>query len=546
MPKFDQVQIQQRQQMPDTPQRSVQTEVVASPVNIAVRPAENNMMRLAGALKLAQPLVESYVSDQRQEGARKRSLGEKDPEDLFGLQSKGWMEMDAAVHKTQDFAEIRAKYHTEFNKDGTTQADLDAWLHKQVADRMQGMPNQHYKDVYEQGMAEGFDALRSDFINYNSKRLVEQTEANVTQLIVDRTKATLDSGAAITTANVNVIRQHLSDHGINLGEGRFDQLLFEGMKRIAEEGHPEVLQFMKDDRPDPKDPTKMQAGIYYQPGMKEKVDEVEVNAMHRYTARKGAEMAYNEKVRARQVDSAMGDVMEIMAGGDVKGAYAKFDELRKSGLFHGEGAELVRWMGNMTKTSKEVETPQQLEAQSDMLAGVYTGKTTFSSIMSSNLTPAQKMAVSKELRTVQHENRTLATAQRANEIADNTPAIFKSMEFRSNMDFLEGFLKPSASQLDPMGVGTAFERQQAASARLEFTQRSYKVTDPTQLRDIAHDVATKYQKRMQDSAALAGKGAPGWLHYSSLPELRAAKDRGEVDLETYRRHSQYFKYKQSQ
>ncbi|HCI53157.1 MAG TPA: hypothetical protein DE312_07590 [Gallionella sp.] len=540
MPKFDQVGISQRAQL-DTPQRSVQTEVVASPVNIAVTPAENNMMRLAGALKLATPVVEQYAQDQAQEGRVARANGQENPNDLFGLQAKGWMEMDSTVHADQDWLQLKADYMTKFDKENSTPADLDKFISDRVNGHLQGMPSQHYRDNYSELLAKNAVQLRQDFTAYTIGRMVEKTEANVVQLNYNMVKDSLANGKLPSVEDFKGVTQFAKEHGINISESRSDQLMFEAVKRFAEEGHPDILSVFKADTKDPTDPTKTQPGMYFKPGWKDKIDQLEITASHNFVTRKNAEYAYAENLRKHEIDASMGDVMEKMALGDVGGAQALYEEKVRSGLFHGQGGQLVTWMGNMAKTAKETETPAQQLRMTDTLIKVYEGKASYEDILKSGCTPTQITSMAKELRAVRHENRSAAAAERANAIADFTPAITKSIEYTSGKDFITDFLKTKGvGAFDPFGAVRNWTDQQRAVAQLEFTRRALNEKDPMKLRGIVHDVATKYRQAIAEREATMIGTAPGWLQYSNEEELRAASSRGEVDLETVNHHLAYF------
>jgi len=540
MPKFDQVGISQRAQL-DTPQRSVQTEVVASPVNIAVSPTENNMMRLAGALKLATPIVQEYAQDQAQEGRVARANGQENPNDLFGLQAKGWMEMDSTVHADQDWMQLKADYMTKFDKENSTPADLDKFISERVNGHLQGMPSQHYKDNYSELLAKNALQLRQDFTAYTTGRMVEKTEANVVQLNYNMVKDSLANGKMPSVEDFKGVTQFAKEHGINISESRSDQLMFEAVKRFAEEGHPDILSVFKADTKDPTDPTKAQPGMYFKPGWKDKIDQLEITASHNFVTRKNAEYAYAENLRKHEIDSSMGDVMEKMALGDVGGAQALYEEKVRSGLFHGQGGQLVTWMGSMAKTAKEVETPtQQLEYKS-LFIGLLEGRVGNAEILKANLTAQQMMTLADKARSIRHENRAVAVAERANAIADNVSPIVKSTEYQSGKDYLSHYLKtaPNAS-MDPFGVGSDFTHQQQAAAQLEFTQRALNEKDPAKLREILHDVANKYQKRIADNEAQVAKATPGWIQYDSKAAVLDAAERGEIDKSRLKAHLDYF------
>ncbi len=540
MPKFDQVGISQRAQL-DTPQRSVQTEVVASPVNIAVTPAENNMMRLAGALKLATPLVQEYAQDQAQEGRVARANGQENPNDLFGLQAKGWMEMDSTIHADQDWLQLKADYMTKFDKENSTPADLDKFISERVNGHLQGMPSQHYKDNYSELLAKNALQLRQDFTAYTTGRMVEKTEANVVQLNYNMVKDSLANGKMPSVEDFKGVTQFAKEHGINISESRSDQLMFEAVKRFAEEGHPDILSVFKADTKDPADPTKTQPGMYFKPGWKDKIDQLEITASHNFVTRKNAEYAYAENLRKHEIDSSMGDVMEKMALGDVGGAQALYEEKVRSGLFHGQGGQLVTWMGNMAKTAKETETPAQQLRMTDTLIKVYEGRASYEDILRSGCTPTQITSMAKELRAVRHENRSAAAAERANAIADNKPAIVQSIEYTSGKEYLGDFLKTKGvGAFDPFGAVRNWTEQQRAVAQLEFTRRALNEKDPANLRGILHDVATKYRQAIAEREATMIGTAPGWLQYSTKSEALDAAENGDIDRDTLKAHLDYF------
>ena len=121
-------------------------------------------------------------------------------------------------------------------------------------------------------------------------------------------------------------------------------------------------------------------------------------------------------------------------------------------------------------------------------------------------------------------------------------AIYRTQDFKSGEDYIQAVLRPQASALDPMGIGTEFARQQAAAARREFTVKAKGVKDPHELYGISQEIAHRFLERSKDPRVNKELTTAGALRYSSLAELKTARASGLIsDPIEFQNHLRYFK-----
>jgi len=174
--------------------------------------------------------------------------------------------------------------------------------------------------------------------------------------------------------------------------------------------------------------------------------------------------------------------------------------------------------------------------------GIYTGKVRPQQIVQADLTPAQKRSLMSEWYRVKNDSRQAAAAGQT--AADS---IYRTQDFRSGETYIETVLRPQASPLDPMGIGTEFARQQMAAARKEFTMRAREVKNPFELQELSSEIATRFLDRRKDPRINQEVDMAGALRYSTAKELQAAWKSGRItDLVEIENHIRYFRAIQSQ
>lgn len=126
-------------------------------------------------------------------------------------------------------------------------------------------------------------------------------------------------------------------------------------------------------------------------------------------------------------------------------------------------------------------------------------------------------------------------------------SIFKTQHFKSGEDYIQTVLRPQASPLDVMGIGTEFARVQLATARREYIKAARTVKDPEDLYGISQEIATRYLTRNKDPRINKEVDGSGYFRYSTLEELQTASRNGLLtDPVEFKNHLQYFQAIQAQ
>lgn len=484
---------------------------------------------LIKGLSQFQPALENWVAKKEEEAGDRATLdrmaGKEAQEDSNAYTSK-YMAVDGFVKGQADGSQLLAKYQTEFDKD---KGNLDQWLAENHEGRLKGIDNQHYTDAYGKALLPTLQAIRKEHFTYQQKAVEARVESNAMQLLDGGVRAYVTHGQPIPDGYVEAIQTHVGE-SLGVSQQRFQELLFETVRRVGEDGHFDAFDVLKKPRADGS------PGLYYDPAWKSKIDQAELHSYSVYETRSKAE-------RQQRYNTTMYD---IFAADDPKEAQRKFNEAKVSGLFKGDAEGLIKWGKLLDEKVDGKPDVRQLEAEGNLLAKVYKGSLNYDDVLKAqsrgDITSSQRKSLMGEIRRVQHENRTLA----AQEGAANEK-IYKSKDFGSAMDYLEGVLRPRPQ--DPMAMDKKemeFDHLQLAQAKREFFTAS-EGKKPGELQDIADGVAQRYLKRRQEQAK--GGMTPeqkqaavaGQVPYKTLTELRQAVQSGAVSIPEARRYEQFLK-----
>lgn len=507
---------------PVLPQRTdmVNARAVARPVDTTITPAgDPEMEGLIRGLAVLEPKLQRYIETKDDadddEGFAARARGEKADSSKSASWHRGYMRMDGTARGLQDREAVRQRYETEFDKDAATPQELEAFFTKVSGDLTKGVDDKAFLDGYNNAITPELLKLRAEFGEHHRQRVVQKRDANAQFLLETGIREFTSKGVPIDDAFISRARTQLAEQGVTGKD--FNALLFNAVKRIGDEGNSAVYDFFKKDRPDG---TK---GMYFIPEWKAKIDAAQIHAQNVFLANRDRAYRLAEQERAEKQDTALYEVFNQLFSGDAAGARTRFDQLRASGLFN-RASDLAKWETLFSSASNREASGEQLTLQNELLTRVYTGQAGPRQILDAALTPGQKRQVLAEWRTVQHQNRQLAT-----QAAANGRAIFQTPEFKSGYDFIEKFLVTGPDPGDVYGVGSEFVRQQRATALLEFTTRVRDITNPAEIHTIREDVAQRYSKRIKDWTA-EQKGMPraGRTQYATPMELEAARRAGGV------------------
>lgn len=489
--------------------------------------ADPSLEGLVRGLSTFNPMLQKMADEEKdkanQQGAMDR-LGSQDKQGSTVAYEHGFYHMDGLIKGQQDATGLRQSYDTEFDKDG---GDLEGFIRDKYGNLTKGFgEDDSFIQGYNKSLGPILADIRKDHGEYRKKAVETRIESNAMQLLDNGLRAYPNMGQEVPVEYVEEIRGYLGKT-FGVTSARFDQLLFESVKRLGDEGNFAVYDMLKKEKPDGS------PGMYYDPAWKTKIDSAQVHAQNAFLEKQNKAEAALRKQREEKQETALYDVF---LESDPKVATSRFDDLVKTGLFTRAG-DLIKWRKLLEEHVDGKPNISQMEVETSLLTSIYRGGASQRDILSAHLTRSQRQYLLSEHRRVAHENRTLSAQQQQAE-----RAIFKSPEYKSGVDYIKGSLVATASSLDPMGVGTSFDRQQRAAAELEFTRRASITENPADLHAVRDDIVGRYLKRRKEMADVQ-KELPGagQLRYSTPAEAAKAAKGGLMTVEELATHLNFFK-----
>lgn len=452
-----------------------------------------------------QPMLEQYAQKENDEATARATtdrMGGKEAQEENAAYTRAYFATDGLVRAQADGADLLARYNSEFDKD---KGDVEGWLQENSLGRLKGITDENYIGGYQKGILPALAEVRKAHNEYQKKAVEVRVESNAMQLIDNGIRAYTSQGQAIPTEYLSAIQEHL---GQNLGvsQQRFGELLFSTVKKVADEGHYDAYDVLKQDRPDGS------PGMYHDPKWKEEIDKAEAHSftMSLTMAQKSREQRYNKAL------------YDVFLEEDPKKAQQMFREMKGNDLFKGDTEGLIKWEKLMNEKVDGKPDAKQLENEVALLARVYEGKAGIKEILATNsnagITSGQRKYLLGEARRVQHENQQAAAAAGKAE-----EAIFKTREYADAKDFVGSMLQPRPR--DPLNFAgqqtIEFDRANQTQAQREFFM-GLKGKTTAEIQPWAEDVVKRYKARQKEytepqQAAVADNKVP----FKSLAEVRS-------------------------
>jgi hypothetical protein len=474
-----------------------------------------------------QPSLEQYAQKEADAaGARATTdrMGGRDAQEPGEAYARAYFATDGLVRAQADGADLLARYNTEFDKD---KGDLEGWLQENSLGRLKGVTDEHYIGGYQKGILPALAEVRKSHSAYQKQAVETRVESNAMQLLDNGMRAYTSQGMPVPDGYMEAIQTHMREN-LGVSDQRFQELAFEAAKRIGDEGHFDVYDTLKKDRIDGS------PGLYYDPKWKEKIDAAELHSFSAFATR-------SQQERTQRYNKSLYDVF---AEEDPKMAQQKFKELKASGLFKGDAEGLIKWEKNLVEKLDGKPDVRQMENEGPLMLRAVQGKLSYEDVLNAesrrDITSSQRKELFTRIRQTQVENRQLAAAE-----GSASEKIYKSKDFSSALDYVEGVLKPRPQPLENFDKKELeFDHLQLAQARREFfTAAAGK--QPGELQDLADSVAQRYIKRRQEAdkggmtPAQKEAATRAQVPYKTLVELRQALANQQVSPAEARRYQQY-------
>lgn len=513
------------------------TEVVARPTDQLEAPAQDQeLLGLIQGLSSLNPALQQYAYASRFEqakdnqkhlkaGAADASMGRELKPGSPEYYKHGYMSQRGQVGAEQSGTEFLNRVATEFDKDT---GDFDQFTREHFGKDTHGITDHSYMEGYNQVIPKYIESARASILKYRQETLVAKTETDFMTRMSGAFSAYTNNGMPIPQEAVDSFRKEGKDF-FGISGARFNDLRFTVLKSIGDKGNHEVYEALKKPGSDGVPP------LYDNPEWRAKIDAAEIHSKNVSIQKSNALDTQAKKEREDRQDLALYGVFAKLDT-DPEGARQDYANLRTSGLFS-RASELVEWDGKFASSSKREASAGQQQVELDLQQGIYTRGIRPGDIMQADITPAQKRSLMGEWYRVKNDNQ-----QAAANGAKAEDSIFKTQHFKSGEDYIETVLRPQASPLDPMGIGTEFARTQLATARREFTGAARGVKNPNELYGISQEIATRYLDRAKNPRIQKELDNAGSLRYSSLEELKDADRKGLItDPIEFQNQLRYFK-----
>ena len=484
---------------------------------------------LIHGLKALNPALEQYAKGREEEdaakGTRQAATGQEIDDNASLAQANAFLGIRGMQGAQEDLASFIDAYQTQFDKD---KGDFEAFHRDFFASKTQGLTNGAYSAAYAKTIAPGIEKVRGDLAKYRTEAHVAAVESTLLQLTDTGIKSAVAAGQPINQDYIASLRGEAAK--LNVSQDRFNELLFDSLKRHADEGNFGVFNALKENNPDGT------PGLYFDPRWKAKIDAAEVHAQNVFlTKRKQAEEAAKRDREDRQ-DVAMLEVMKMAADGDTTGARALFQKHVDAGLFT-RGSEFMRWDDRLRKAENREARGDQLERENNLQIAILEGKAGIREIIAADVTPKQRNSLIGVLERRKESARADARAERAAQAAaaNAETGIYKTPIYKQHKDLLEGSLWPTDSGLYMDDGARGRVKQERAGALAEFAMRAGRAK-PEELPGIAEDIRRRVTGRINEVAQAGAQ--PIQSRFRNQRELALAYQAGGVtdaELEAGRR-----------
>lgn len=340
------------------------TQVVANPADPGSLPAPS-MSELAGLLdglatfdKALGTHIDQGIREEQAAGRRARATGQAQPDDASEDFARGYMAMDMSVKGDQDGAAMVQSYESSFDPD---KDNFDDWLAKQYGERAYGLDGP-FREHYDTTFIKHVEKVRTAHTQAEGARVRGKVESNALYVLDSFVRNMAESGEALNGPLLADLQNSVKKLGVS-GE-RFQELLFEAVKKYGDEGRPSVYQALKENRPDGS------PGMYFSPEWKAKIDAAEEAATKAYVSGRKSVEEGMRKERDQRQEEAVGKVLQIE---DPKEAREAFDALLRDGLIT-NATDIDKYQRMLESRIKREATPEQQEAESMLLMRIYRGE----------------------------------------------------------------------------------------------------------------------------------------------------------------------------
>lgn len=456
-------------------------QTVAAPVDQGT--TDNSWAGVSEALTAFSPklqeLVSLHVEEDRRKGKVARQAGVSPEEGASASWLEGYNLLDGYIKAKDDTAKLQTDWAAA-PKDGSV--TFDQFAGDWYAGKKKEIQNPHVLRGYEGVVFEEIDKLRDTRRKELTAEVTATQEANSQKWITDQIREHTAQGRLMPTQQLDSIRQTLKAKFGTEGKA-FNELLFNSLSELGNDGHYEVWDVTKENHPDGT------PGMYHIPDMQKKIMAAQNHAKLVFVQKTEQLEKAAKKDRENRQEAALGDVFREAATGDPAKADHAFRALvaTQPNLF--KASEIAEWNTRFVSVSKERETPDNLNNNANLKALIWQGKAKSGNII---------QAMQQKLITAKQADGLLTDVGQYDGQMRQLASSNKQMDAyaRANAEqILVGYLPMTASEFDFEKSGTiAAQKASVNQARIELIT---KLTDPQfkgSALDAANDIGVKYRK----------------------------------------------------
>lgn len=531
MPRQTQLRTTQRGVL-DPISRPQSTRVVARPTDQYEAPAvDHELLGLVNGLTTLNPELQRYGAAVHRadsekfmkSGAAAAAKGEELDKDSPEYFKHGYMDQRGQISGDDDGRALREAIATEFDMDT---GDIDGFIRDKVKALTKGVQDKSYLEGYNKTLTKHLQDIRQGYHEYHQQKTIQTVESDAMKRLDNYMRPFVQNGGEIPDDGIAHIRGELKDY-FKVSGTRFNDLLFTSLRRLGDEGNPEVYNILKRDRPDGT------PGMYYIPGWKEKIDQAQIHADNVARANASRERTMNKEAREEKQGAALFEVFRLRET-DQAAADALFNQKVSEGLIT-DAKEYHSWKNMYMDMGKKEASAEMLILETELQRGIYSGTVGMDQIAASDLTPQQKRSLFNEAYRVRSDSR-----REAREAKQDVYAVFKTQSFSESESYINTILRPTPSPFDVNGVGNEFQRGQLADARRQLYEAALRVKDPSELREISHQIVTSAQERAKDPRVKQELAGAGRIRYASPVDAQAAYRQGNLSISELETHINYY------
>jgi len=514
MPRQAQQRIETRPDTEKLQRQPVQAQAAATAVDhlpaYIPEPRDPNLQALLESLQTVSPVIQQKLQDVHDGDANQahmdRMAGLEAQKDSWAY-SQNYMYADGYVNAQEFLKELEAEYATDFDKDS---GDIESFIRDRWGEKTKGLQPGSFLAGFNKVMAPGLDKLRSVHHEFQKKAIEQHAEANGMQMLDGVVQASLVNDMMPHEGHIAGMRSFLTEK-LGISQHRFNEMLISVCKKWGDEGHQEVYGLLKRDNPDGS------PGIYYDPQYKSQIDAAELHAGR-------VAEANGKKDREERIDKHLYDVF---AAETREEAWARFEELKKSGLFD-HASDLFKWEGMLhTWTNREARYDQintEIEFQRRIMEGEHVS---YRELANADLTPSQVRGLMQDLKRRRGEDLYMAEEEKRRQ-----QSILRDPGFKADLKYIRAQIAHTNERVDPFSERGMYSKKQAATAEREFTERVLNGEDPE---EVKADVIERYEKRVIDFKEPSYMPGAGMQRYDDKEQAFAALERGQLSVDDYKK-----------